>query len=162
YRHASSKSTSSSRFSAATPCASSLFGSFSGAPLNPIAYGGVTPLARVPGVAGTAGLVGGPGTAGYRAISGAFPIFASVQGMENLLTFLYGSLCGVSQYRFINKASQAGVAWNDPSTDPWKIRDFHQNEIGSFFKDDWKVSNKLTLNLGLRWDYYGPPYEKNG
>jgi outer membrane receptor protein involved in Fe transport len=82
--------------------------------------------------------------------------------MENLLTFLSGSLCGVSQYRFINNPSQAGVAWNDPTKDPNKIRDFHQNEIGSFFKDDWKVSNKVTLNLGLRWDYYGPPYEKNG
>jgi len=82
--------------------------------------------------------------------------------MENLLTFLSGSLCGISQYRFINKPSQAGVAWNDPATDTAKIRDFHQNEIGTFFKDDWKASNKLTLNLGLRWDYYGPPYEKNG
>src|SRR4029078_6631697 len=93
---------------------------------------------------------------------GFFPIFGSIQGMENLLTFLSGSLCGISQYRFINKPSQAGVAWNDAATDPSKIRDFHQNEVGSFFKDDWKVSNKLTLNLGLRWDYYWPPYEKNG
>src|SRR5262249_32090090 len=72
------------------------------------------------------------------------------------------SVWGISEERFINEGSEAGVAWNDPSTDPWKIRDFHQNEIGSFFKDDWKFSNKLTLNLGLRWDYYGPPYEKNG
>ena len=30
--------------------------------------------------------------------------------MENLLTFLSGSLCGVSQYRFINDATQAGKA----------------------------------------------------
>jgi Carboxypeptidase regulatory-like domain len=162
YRHGSSRSEVSSSGSAVTPCASGFFGSFSGNPTNPIAYGGVTPLAPVQGVIGTPGLVGVPGTAGFGAVPGAFPIFGSVQGMENLLTFLSGSLCGVSQYRFINKASQAGVAWNDPTKDTAKIRDFHQNEIGVFFKDDWKFSNRMTLNLGLRWDYYGPPYEKNG
>jgi hypothetical protein len=162
YRHASSRSEVSSSGSAATPCASSFFGTFAGHPINPVAYGGVTQLAPVQGVIGTAGLVGVPGTAGFGAIPGAFPTFGSVQGMENLLTFLSGSLCGISQYRFINNANQAGVAWNDPTKDPFKIRDFHQNEIGSFFKDDWKVSSKLTLNLGVRWDYYGVPYEKNG
>jgi hypothetical protein len=162
YRHGSSRSEVSSSGSAFTPCASGFFGNFSGNPTNPIAYGGVTPLAPVQGVIGTPGLVGVPGTAGFGAVPGAFPIFGSVQGMENLLTFLSGSLCGVSQYRFINNPSQAGVAWNDPTKDVSKIRDFHQNEVGSFFKDDWKVSNKLTLNLGVRWDYYGPPYEKNG
>src|SRR5206468_11083462 len=141
------------------PCASGFFGGFGGNPTNPFALGGVTRFAPVQGVSTTPGLVGVPGTAGLGAVPGAFPIFGSVQGMEKLLTFLSGSLCGISQYRFINKPSQAGVAWNDPSTDTAKVRDFHQNEIGSLFKDDWKVSSKLTLNLGLRWDYYSPPYE---
>jgi hypothetical protein len=158
YRHGSSSSSG----SAVTPCASGFFGSFAGHPTNPIAYGGVAPFAPVAGVAGTPGLVGVPGIAGAGAIPGAFPIFGSVQGMENLLTFLSGSLCGISQYRFINNSSQAGIAWNDPTKDPFKIRDFHQNELGTFFKDDWKASNKLTLNIGVRWDYYGVPYEKNG
>ena len=44
----------------------------------------------------------------------------------------------------------------------YPIRDFHQNEWAFFFKDDWKIHPDLTLNLGLRWDYYGVPFIKSG
>jgi hypothetical protein len=37
-----------------------------------------------------------------------------------------------------------------------------QSEISSYFKDNWKFSNDLTLNLGIHWEYYGQPYEHNG
>ena len=30
------------------------------------------------------------------------------------------------------------------------------SEIGLYFADDWRITKKLTLNLGLRWDYYTP------
>jgi hypothetical protein len=34
--------------------------------------------------------------------------------------------------------------------------------FASYFEDDWKMTPKLTLNLGVRWDYFGPINEQNG
>lgn len=30
------------------------------------------------------------------------------------------------------------------------------SEIGTYVADDWRATKKLTLNLGMRWDYYSP------
>jgi Carboxypeptidase regulatory-like domain len=48
----------------------------------------------------------------------------------------------------------------DPTTGqaPNFYRGFRANEMAGFVQDDWRVSNRLTLNLGLRWEYFGPPH----
>ena len=43
-----------------------------------------------------------------------------------------------------------------------KSRHWRGNEITTFFKDEWKVTRTLTLNLGLKWEYYGVPYALAG
>ena len=37
---------------------------------------------------------------------------------------------------------------------------FKQKEIGLYANDTWKVTPRLTLDLGLRWDYWSPYREK--
>jgi len=37
---------------------------------------------------------------------------------------------------------------------------FRQWEAGVYFQDTWKLTNKLTLDLGLRWDRWSPYSEK--
>lgn len=37
-----------------------------------------------------------------------------------------------------------------------------QNRWGAYFLDDWKVSRKLTANVGIRWDFFQAPYDAAG
>ncbi|MBV9216159.1 MAG: TonB-dependent receptor [Acidobacteria bacterium] len=41
-------------------------------------------------------------------------------------------------------------------------RSFKVKDMNFFIQDDWKVTPKLTLNLGLRYDYYGLPSDAMG
>ena len=36
------------------------------------------------------------------------------------------------------------------------------NDFSAFFQDDWKVSPRLTLNLGMRYEYFGLTTETDG
>ncbi len=42
------------------------------------------------------------------------------------------------------------------------IRGYRMSDYSFFIADDWKVNSKLTLNIGLRGEYFGFPSEVNG
>ena len=37
---------------------------------------------------------------------------------------------------------------------------FQQKEFGAYINDTWKVSPRLTVDIGLRWDHWNPYHEK--
>jgi outer membrane receptor protein involved in Fe transport len=41
-------------------------------------------------------------------------------------------------------------------------KNFTSRDVGLFLTDDWRVNRDLTVNLGVRWDWYGWPEEKRG
>jgi hypothetical protein len=43
-------------------------------------------------------------------------------------------------------------------TTPYEQRLRYAN-FATYLQDDWRVTPKLTLNLGLRWEYFGKPYD---
>jgi hypothetical protein len=53
--------------------------------------------------------------------------------------------------------------WNyAPANSGNTQRTTYSNGFSVFAQDDYHASSKLTLNLGLRWEYFGPISEKNG
>jgi hypothetical protein len=38
----------------------------------------------------------------------------------------------------------------------------NRNYFGAYFQDDWAITQKLTLNLGLRWEHFGLTGESGG
>ncbi len=52
----------------------------------------------------------------------------------------------------------------DPTTGANAIayRHYITKDSNVFINDDWKLSRRITLNLGVRWERYGAPTEANG
>jgi len=114
-----------------------------------------TLFAQVSGIAGNTPYMSGVSTV----LAGAATT-GNVLAMRQLLSFLSGSVGNVTQNFYLN--SSQDLKWSDIKSSPFRERTTRQNEYSFFAKDDWKVRRNLTLNLGVRWDYYGVPWEANG
>ena len=55
-----------------------------------------------------------------------------------------------------------GIPFNSSRLIPLVNRLSHQNQTGVFLSDSFKVTKRLTLEYGLRWDYYGAPVSNDG
>src|SRR4030095_5289358 len=52
--------------------------------------------------------------------------------------------------------------WQDITTRENRIRETVSTDYAFFAKDDYKLTRDLTLNLGLRYEYYSPAYRRSG
>ena len=55
-----------------------------------------------------------------------------------------------------------GIVSGNPAALASNFRHWRNYEYGLYFQDDWKVSRRLTLNLGIRYDLFARHTEKNG
>jgi hypothetical protein len=67
-----------------------------------------------------------------------------------------------SLWDFVNDAPYGETGNFNPLTGVPALnrQDDRENIFGAFVQDDLKVSPTLTVNLGLRWNYFGPLYAK--
>jgi hypothetical protein len=68
-----------------------------------------------------------------------------------------GSVAGQGYAEFL-----LGMPTTSQRIDPLRARLRHAWELGFYLNDTWKVNRKLTLDYGLRWDYFkNPSYSDN-
>ena len=78
-------------------------------------------------------------------------------GAQNLLLDLSGSIG--SGYQVYNSPGGSNPVYLSGLT---RYRNWIQHEFSGYFKDDFKVNSNLTLNLGVRYEWYAVPYERQG
>ena len=61
---------------------------------------------------------------------------------------------------FVNGSVYYASAAVNPATKtlPEVYRGFRANEVAAYFQDEWRVTPRLTLTMGLRYEYFGPPH----
>ncbi len=76
---------------------------------------------------------------------------------QNVLNDLNGSLSQLQQ-------AMNSPGGKNPVFLPGEVkqRTWREREFALFFQDDWRVNSSLTLNLGLRYEFYGVPHDNVG
>lgn len=63
---------------------------------------------------------------------------------------------GAPTYGSLYLASAAIDTTTNLAPNPY--RGFRANEVAAYVQDDFRLTSRLVLNAGLRWEYFGPPH----
>src|SRR5204863_3088670 len=102
---------------------------------------------------------------GPTAIANTNPAMTGIQTNDsararNLLNYLSGSLASVNNVYFLTDPT--ATTFSDYRNQSLITNTIKQREFDFFVKDDYKVAKSLTLNLGVRYEFYGVPYSASG
>jgi hypothetical protein len=81
---------------------------------------------------------------------------------ENLLTD--GAFNEQLEQYLFDGPYYGSIAYSEASLNPTTgqlpvyYRGYRANEFAAYVQDDWRISPRLTVNLGVRWEYFGPPH----
>jgi hypothetical protein len=73
--------------------------------------------------------------------------------LQNLAAALLGLPSAQTQSQFFDK---------NGSRTPWDYYHFVQHEYAAYMQDSWRIRPNLTVNYGLRYQFAGVPFERNG
>ena len=59
-------------------------------------------------------------------------------------------------------AFMLGIPLNANSAEGVPNNDIHQRKVGLYWLDDFKASSRLTINFGVRWDWFGAVTDAGG
>ncbi len=129
---------------------------------------------------------------GHHAMKGGVGVVLDVSNGFNSFSVIPGANAGAGNASFANISTITGIGLNQAqaqnmlvdlsrvvTTSPQACnsaggasppyipsepvqRTWRQHGSNALFKDDWKVARNITLNLGVRYEYYSPPFEANG
>jgi outer membrane receptor protein involved in Fe transport len=87
------------------------------------------------------------------------------KGLDNLLAGqayeFQGAVYPQGKYPCINGVQTAACTVTLPLGPPTFERSNRYHEGAAYFQDSWKIAPRVTLNLGVRWEYFGVQHNVN-